>query len=82
MSSWWTGSGGRAVVRRRPGSWAVEGGSRGGNSVTDTAQAGAQAQHQSGGGAGGLEIPTVKYFYLQRNYSLTPRAYIPLLFKP
>ena len=68
MSSWWTGSGGRAVVRRRPGSWAVEGGSRGGNSVTDTAQARAETEDQSRGGSGGLEIVLIKYFYhLQRN---------------
>ena len=60
MTSWWTGSGGRAVVRRRPGSWAVEGGSRGGNSVTDAAQARAETEHQSRGGAS-LQIFFIKY---------------------
>ena len=52
----WTCSGGRPVVRRGPGGGTVEGSSGGGNTVTDTAQAGAQTQHQSRRGAGGLQI--------------------------
>ena len=52
MPRWRTCPGGWPVVRRGPGGRAVEGSSGGGNSVTDTAQARAEAQHQSRGGAG------------------------------
>jgi hypothetical protein len=56
MASWRACSGGWPVVRRRPGGWPVECGSGGGNSVTDTAQARAEAEDQSRGGAGGLAV--------------------------
>jgi len=47
-----TCSGGRTIVRRGPRGWSVEGSSRGGNTVTDTAQAGTEAEDQPGGRTG------------------------------
>ena len=52
MSGGRTCSGGRTIVRRGPRGWSVEGSSRGGNTVTDTAQAGTEAEDQPGGRTG------------------------------